>query len=308
MGVALEAGYDLGVLASLLVCLGLLYAAKFIFGGLASALDFEIHIGPVHIRPLHWLASGLENFMISPIKDGIHAVEGAVAQFYHGLVTSLEILVALPILLGKGIADAFTKLWDHALKPFVLTLIHPLVAAGTKALALVTSLEATVANDLSSAERYAEGQATKAFTDAKAYTEHIFGVAEHDIASAGKEYLRGLETAAGTIAHDLPEWEHKTWDELKKLLDGRDLATLGGLVGGLALLRSMTGTLATEAGLDNANCRGKVKDICGTNGNLWKDLLGALVVTEVGLHWRSMIRLVGEGANIALEAAGSIAR
>jgi hypothetical protein len=57
-----------------------------------------------------------------------------------------------------------------------------------------------------------------------------------------------------------------------------DLPGLGTLTAGAAIATTyaIVNTLVNEAGLSRAECRGKVKQICGTDANEWANLLGGL--------------------------------
>jgi hypothetical protein len=122
------------------------------------------------------------------------------------------------------------------------------------------------------------------------------GVAEAE-AFAAHEFATVTNAVAGAAA-ELPHIAELPFDELKKLLDGTDLAKLGGLLLAVPLLNSLVNALVREAGLGEAACRQKNAGICGTDPLQWASLLGALV--PIGLAF-DLEAIVGYAGSIAGE-------
>lgn len=95
-----------------------------------------------------------------------------------------------------------------------------------------------------------------------------------ELDQAGKAALAGLEGVVINVAGELHEIEG-------------DLGAVGtaGLLASIPLLATLVHSIATEAGLDNAECRRKVKGVCGTDPGAWAKLLAgaALVAVPFGL-------------------------
>lgn len=92
--------------------------------------------------------------------------------------------------------------------------------------------------------------------------------------------------------------------DLQRYIDSLGLAGLVAAVPALALL---VNTIATDSGLDNQACRSKVKGICGTDANVWSDLLGLLVPVALAFDFKALYEaanaIAGEAAAIVKQAA-----
>lgn len=83
--------------------------------------------------------------------------------------------------------------------------------------------------------------------------------------------------------------------------------SIAALAGEVAALAATQAIVLTESGLDNSACRAKNKQICGSDSNLWSDLIGALIVTAIALDWKEMARIAALGGQVAAGALQSIA-
>lgn len=364
MAEALEAGYDLGALALCFLAIGLLLATKGIVKAVAGLFDFSIF----GFRPLHSLATGLENGVVGALDDAIKGVERATAHFESGLIDAFGLLIAIPILLGLGVKAALEYLWSSALRPTIHSITDAIKATADAALARAIALEKTVAGILASAEAYARGQAAAALGAAEGYVEHRLeafaqtirgdiaaGVsaaegyadqavsklrAAEDAAVAGAVGLAAvakseaerlaaaaiataeaeagaalsaedqalrqaisLAQAAGTAALDgLGGVVINVGDDLRTIEAGLGAAGLGALIASIPALATLVHAIATEAGLENAACRGKVKGICGTDPSRWADLLLGLAA----LGFSFTLADVVEAAAGAIGQAGGL--
>jgi hypothetical protein len=207
----LEGGYDLGALALLGLALAALLLVKSLTQAVAGIFDFSLF----GYRPLHGIAVSIENGAIAALDDAIKSVEKVAAGFLSGLIDAFGLLIAIPLLLGLGIKAALEYLWSSALKPVIHTITDTIRDTAGKALSKATALEATVAADLASAEKYARGQAAAALSDAEAYVETRISTALHTVSgeigaavSSAERYadqavskLRSAEDAAiGAVA------------------------------------------------------------------------------------------------------------
>lgn len=91
----------------------------------------------------------------------------------------------------------------------------------------------------------------------------IAAVAQLD--AAGKAALGALEGLVVNVE-----------DELATIEGQLGAAGVAALIASIPALATMVQTIAVESGLENAECRGKVKGICGTNTSAWESLLGSL--------------------------------
>lgn len=216
---ALVAGYDLGGLVLCFVAIALLLIAK----NLVEQGVAVLNVGIFGAHPFGGIARSMENTVLRGLNDAIKGTEKAAAKFESGLIEALTLLIGIPLLLGFAVYKAFQYLWNHALGPFVHRIVDAIDTTATKALAKVTALEGTVANDLGIAKRYAENEASDALASSKAYADRWIdnavrvlngniaaGVAEAEaFASTAVAKLRGAEDAAiATVAGLAAQAEH----------------------------------------------------------------------------------------------------
>lgn len=197
--VALEAGYDLAALALCFVALALLLIAKNATDQIVSVLN----VGVMGVHPFGAIARAMENTVLRVLNDAIKGVEKGTAKFENGLLDSLGVVLAIPLLLAFGVKAALDYLWHHALGPFIHRITDAIATTATNALAKATGLERTIADDLDAAENYADGAATKALSSAKAYADHwidnAVAVLNHTIRAAVAEAESFASTAIGKL-------------------------------------------------------------------------------------------------------------
>lgn len=96
-------------------------------------------------------------------------------------------------------------------------------------------------------------------------------------------------------------------DELETIEGGLGALGVAGLIASIPMIGSLVHTIATESGLENAECRGKVKGICGTDPSAWAGLLEGLVALGFAFSLRELVEianpLVGELSGIIDQAA-----
>lgn len=391
MAVLLEAGYDLGGLALCYVCIALLLLALELSKGVAGLLDFKV----LGVRPLHGLAAALNNTVVRVLNSTLHDVETVAAKFESGLVGALELLIGLTLLVFVGIYDALSYFWSALLRPLIHSIVDPVADIANAARAKVAALEDTVANDLSRAERYADGQAAGALATAKAYADHwidhavsslndgisaalataeryadtavaklrsaedaavanalgiagdakaagvaaaagALATAEHEIAAAAQTAVNAaagalttaeqyadqaeraaeaaataqvasLDAAAQTALQQVRSIAIDATDDLHVIEGAIGAAGVGALIASIPALATIVNAIATEAGLENQSCRGKVKDICRTDPSAWENLLGGLAPLGLAFSLAELAAiarpLVGELAPIVAQAA-----
>lgn len=317
---------DLAVIGLCIVTLALLLAAL----GLARAIvaAFDIHI-PLIGRPFSGIAGALNNSIVSWLESALHGTEAVTARFWNDLLGSLELLGALTLLLGDGVKLALEYLWNHSLPAYVLHEIE----LGVKRLAPsrvdVAGLEAKVTADVKAALRAevaviradvgdAKAAALAASAAAGIAAEKAAHVVENQITqitqnpvtyvdNAVTQIVPGLAEALTHAGAEVAELPGLALPDLRGLLNNQDLATLGGLMAAIPLLRAITSTIAVETGLENGACRSKVKGICGTDPSAWLGLLEGLAVLGFGFNLRELYSvaegLVGDLSGVIREAA-----
>lgn len=353
MGAALEGGFDLGALALCFVALALLIAAKNLAQAIAGPLNFSLF----GVRPLHGVATAIENGIVGTLDDAIRGVEKLAAGFVSGLIDAFGLLIAIPVLIVYGVRAALSYMWNEALMPRVHSVTDAIKTTAEAARARVIDLEGVVAANVGAAERYAREHAASALASAEGYVDRKIGealtVLRGDIAAgvaAAESYadtavgrLRSAEdsaiagavslAAAARIAGEaaaasaLVEAERVAGSALAQseaaaaralaeaqaagqaALDGvrgvtvglgDDLAAIegkigaagvGALIGSIPALATLVHAIAVESGLENAECRGKVKGICGTNAGAWENLLGGLVALGFAFSLRELVEV-----------------
>lgn len=309
MATAIEAAGDLALIAGLLLAIGCLYAVVYLLKPIVALLDFSI----LGVRPLHSLAVGIEHYLIGGARDAINASERLLTQLFYGVVDSLGLLIGTPVALALGIKDALVYLWHTAIRAFVAAIVNPVRTLATKAEADAQTAIRDAARDLTTAERYADARATAALRTAEGFATREADAARTSAeayASEAVTKLRAAEDAA--LANSVLLW-HQALTGAEHAFDSaladvrgiavgaeKDLETLyghlgllgaAGLLAALPALATLVNAIATEAGLDNAECRSKVKGICGTNPAQWGKLLGGLALMAGLLDLRELVAL-----------------
>lgn len=274
-------------------------------------------------------AGAIEHYIADPVKKIADNAEGKLARGLLSLAGALELVGALAILLGAGIYKGLGYLWHTALKPYVSAIVNPVRTIATNAIHRLDTLAGTVADDLAKAEAYADAKATKALTDARHYAESVALTAAHaaeQYADEAVAKVRAAEDAAVAqavaIAHTAETDAQAAYDHAKAYADtitapiGAEVTQLDHYIKGLGLdalvaavpaLATLVNTIAAESGLDGAECRSKVKGICGTDPNVWGNLLGLLAPLGLALSLRELAAVAnGIGPELAkvLEQAG----
>lgn len=317
---------DLAVIALCLVTLALIVSALQLSKAIAGA--FDIHI-PGLGHPFAGVSTALHNSLISWLESALHGVEKVTARFFNDLLGSLELLAALTILLGEGVKLALEYLWTHSLPAYVLHQIELGVRRLAPSRVDVAGLEAKVTADVKAALRgeldtvrndanAAKAAALAASAAAGIAADKAAHVVENQITqitqnpvtyvdNAVTQIVPGLAEALTHAGAEVAELPGLALPDLRGLLNNQDLATLGGLMAAIPLLRAITSTIAVETGLENEACRSKVKGICGTDPSAWLGLLEGLAVLGFAFNLRELYGvaegLVGDLSGVIREAA-----
>jgi hypothetical protein len=304
---ALQAAGDLIVVAGLLLAIGLLYLAKDLAAALRAIFGFGINLGFTTLYPLKWVGDQLAGLIEQAASAGIKASEHVLAGLLSGLTSSLEELIAIPVLLGIAIKDALAYLWHVALHAYVAAVVNPVRSLALRAEALAHAAEATAARDLGIAERYAAAEAARALGEAKAYTAHAVAGAVTEVeayARQGVEKLRVAEEHAIASARAIAVGAE---DALHVIEHNLTAAELAALIASIPALNTLLHAIATEAGLDQPGCRAKVKQTCGTGDLQWAQLLLGLAAMGLLFDFHALVAfartLAGDAEKLIRQAA-----
>jgi hypothetical protein len=150
----------------LLVCLvtmALLVLALALANALGNLLDKSI----AGYHPFHGLAVTLHNTVAHALTDALHGVEGQTAGFFEGIKTSLEILVAMPILAFDFGEKLFNWLYGTGVPAKVEHSVQPVRTTANQAYANTRDLATVTAVEISRARRDAQIEADSAVQTAE---------------------------------------------------------------------------------------------------------------------------------------------
>ena len=270
------------------------------------------------------ISGAIEGALVSPLKKIMDGASADIAKGLNALANSLAVLVGVPLLLGLGVKAALTYLWKQALPAFVHAVVDPVFAVARQALAKVEAVPADIARAFGRAESFATSEAERAIRAAETLATHAALNAEHAAeryADEAVSALRGAEEAALSsvlsIAHAAETDASRALDHataaaeaiavpigkeltaLEQYIQSLDLAQLVTSVPALALLVT---TIAAESGLGNAECRSKVKGICGTDPAAWGRLLGLAAFLTLAFDFKDFVK----GAELVAEGIGTL--
>jgi hypothetical protein len=319
--VAFEGAMDLTLVCAIFLVIGCLVVVK---GG-AQAIADVLNIGIAGVHPFAGVARSLENSVIGFLDRQIQSLQKHAISLLSGLVDSMAVLIAIPLLLGLGVKYALTKMWHLVTNVDVggkITTIRVDAAqALTKANNALTRID-HLARGLPARLESTMGMATQA---ANLYTLREIdslrrgigddiGRIRSSVDQAVEQAKTAAATEAGKVAGQIAQAENAaittvqglenlTRRELHDLLGRVNTGDIAALVSAVPILAALVTTLEAETGLNNAECRGKVKQICGTDAGAWQWLLGgalaldfALNLEEIVTAGREVIHYVAAGA------------
>ncbi len=292
----MTAALDPGIIFGCLLALGFLYVSSWFLTRSIGLLDVNIPV--VNVRPFHTVVQAIINAIEDGANAAIKATEKALAWAWSDLLSSLQLLLGLTLFFGDLLLHAFEYLWNHSLPALIAreigNAISSLAPTRVDPVALAAKIETTVEAKLRHEVATIRSDAQHALSDAKAAAASAASAAasaEHAVVTNVEnvvqnpttyvtktvaEVIPGLAAALAVAEGEVVGLPGVDWDKLRDLVNGQDLAKLGGLIAAIPLLRALTNTFAAETGLGNAECRSKVKGICGTDPLAWGRLLGGL--------------------------------
>lgn len=189
--------------------------------------------------------------------------------------------------ISAGVAEA---------EAFANTAVGKLRSAEDNAIAgaLEVAAQAKAAGIAAAAAALAEAERVSGLQVSQAEALAAGALAQVD--AAGKAALAGLEGVVINVGDDLAAIEGAI-----------GAAGVGALIASIPAIATLVHAIATEAGLENAECRSKVKGICGTDPSAWGGLLAGLGALGFAFSLRELAEianpLVGELADVIAKAA-----
>lgn len=342
MALALE-GVDLVVIALFLFLLAFLHATKWtiepLVGALHGALGWVPFVGNLVDRADRAIIAAL-NDAIAGTEEVISTLWAGVVWSFNLMIDGLstawaDTAAAFEHAFSTSIPNAFDSLWKettHLVNRGVGTVadLGGDVAAALRSAELYAAQHATAA--LHTATAYTDtwigklgrqlGQdiaAVETVAHAAAATAaHAVDVAEHAAAGTSQTITNlitnelpaeisalahELTAAEGAVAGELPRLPGLALDDIEQLLRSKEFGTLAGLLAAVPLVNALVHALAAESGLSTAECRSKVKGICGTDPLRWAHLLEGLAFAFV---MPSLDELADAIAEITVEVADVI--
>lgn len=344
---ALEVGYDLGALALCVVAIALLLAVKGLADALHSALNvgflgvhpFSGIAATLNNTLIAWLNDAIKGVervaasFFSGMIDSLAILVGLAALVYIGTrdaltylwntglparilfyTNPLNDLVAGVKALYNELAGVVSRGFDSArtfaegqgakaltdAQAFTTTKIAEAVHAVEGDLsAAVTKLEQTI----NTATDGALTTALQAVHAAEQAASSEIGDAEQAASSALAQAQALGQSALGAVKSIAVTAE----DDLATIEGSIGVLGVAGLIAAIPAIATLVQSIAVDAGLENAECRSKVKGICGSDPVQWGKLLGSLALLSGVLDFGELVALarplVKVGADIARQAA-----
>lgn len=310
MGVALEAGYDLGGLAACYILIAFLEVLVLTLAVVSGVFNISI-LGK---RPFAGISSAINNTAIRWANDALVKVERIASKFQSGLLEALYLVLGLPLLLLVGLRQALEYAWNEALHPVIHRITDPIRKTANEALAESVGAAQGVATGLATLEHEIGALRKDVTHDISSATHDLRGVLEGELfkgidevrgtALAAIDELARLEGAAIGAALDVAG---KTLGELHDFEKRLPLDDIASVVAAVPLLLALVQVLEAETGLDRAVCRSKVKGICGVDPGGWEGLLAGALLIEGVLNFRELVEaartIFGFGATLMREVA-----
>lgn len=127
---------------------------------------------------------------------------------------------------------------------------------------------------------------------------HVGGVTTDEVHALINAAITDAVAGGGLIADVLDDVRRRIDDTLSNL----DLGNLAAVGAAVAAVTATVALTIAETGLDNAGCRSKVKDICGTNTSGWGNLIFGLAAFSAGLSLEELVE-IGQDLVVDLESA-----
>lgn len=251
--------------------------------------------------------AALEYFWSSALKPVIHSITDAIKTVADKAVSkaiALEGTVAADLASAEAYTRAHVAGALADAEAYVETRLRSEVAAiGGDIGAAIASAERyadTAVSKLRAAEDAAVAGAVGLAAEAKtagllaaagalAEAEHFAGSAIARSEAAARQALAEAEAAGAAALAGVGRIAVGAADDLATIEGNLGALGLAGLIAALPALATLVQAIAVEAGLSSAECRGKVKGICGTDPLAWAGLLEGAVFLTGALSLRELV-------------------
>lgn len=266
--------------------------------GLLIAIPLLIGLG---------IKAALEYMWNEALMPRIHSVTNAIKTAADAALARVATLEGT-VVANLGAAERYAR--DHAASALASAeafVEHRLTAA-------VDTLRGDIAAGVSQAERYADEAVGKlrgaedaaiagavglavaakvageqAAAAALNEAERVAGSALAQSEAAAAEALARAQAAGQAALDGVKGIAVGVGDDLATIEGAFGAAGVGALVGSIPAIATLVAAIATEAGLENAACRSKVKGICGTDTPSWEKLLAGALLIGVPLSLAELV-------------------
>lgn len=298
---------DLAALVAVLTTMALLFLAYELSKAIGDVLNRSI----LGVHPFAGIASALEHSLTHWLKEALDASQDIARDLWHGLTWSWNQLLDGINAFSNATEDALHYLRHTVLPDVVNAALAPLRKELAQIKASGGDVARVVARDVARLDARVDRITRDAPHDIALYADHAIDVAvhgidqelrairstvdqavDHALAQARLESGRALgelRNAENTAIHALGDAQTATAGELRGLLDSLNPSQIAGLVAAIPILSALVSTIATESGLDSADCRGKVKGICGTDPLDWGMLLGGIGLLAIDIDLEDIV-------------------
>lgn len=255
-------------------------------------------------------AEGYTDTAISAVHDW---TRGKIADAVQGVESDIASAKSAAISTAEAYADRLRTAIEAELAKGIAGVESDLGSAVTALQTAIATARAAVEGELSTAEAAIEGQLVSDVNALNGLIASAETTLENAIAAASaaetavlNAAVAQLDSAIGAVkaeadaiaaqvaaestsaAAELADIYGLGVDDLRRLVDQLDFGKLAELGAGAVLLRALVESLTSEAGLDRAECRAKVKGICGTDPTAWAGLLASLAAVGVAFDLKAV--------------------
>lgn len=243
--------------------------------------------------------SAARKYALEQANDARSDAQAYASHWIDNAVSVLNGAIADALAKAEGYADAAIGKLRSAEDTAVANAVGLAVDAKNAGIAAAAGALSTAEGDISAVRATALAAAAGALTTAESYAD---AVKQEALTAAGGALLTAEQYAAqeaaavaAGAAGALAQAEGVITASVEAVkaiaVDaGQDLGSIEGVYGALGVgaliasipaIATLVNALATDTGLENEDCRQKVKGICATPSSAWADLLGGLVAIGV---------------------------
>lgn len=292
--------------------------------GIAAAhqaeLDAEKFATAAKVDTLHAIAdssASLSN-LINQVKAGaaaattaaIAGVETEISKTTAGLNASIVAAAQE----AASLAEAAKVAGLTAVAASAQTLSQAIEAAKVESLQAVAGSAQSLSKAIDAVERGAIASSAQVLSQAQAginaavtVAEQVATKARDDAEAFASTAIAAVAAADATAIDGVRSIAITAENEINDLVGPEGLIGAAALIASIPAIATLTNAIATEAGLENASCRSKVKGICGTDPLRWAGLLEGLAALGFAFSLEQLAEvaepLVDELAGVLAAAA-----